>query len=897
MASPTPQLGQEGQAPRERKMVGEYTLVATLGSGSFATVYKAVKKTDDGDDAQIVAIKAISRNSAKITKKVLENLELEISILKNYQHPNIVALKKVHKTTSHFYLYLEFCAGGDLQRLIRTRKGGRLSEGLARRLMRDLTQGLKFLGLQQLIHRDIKPQNLLLTGALPLDEVNDPCKTEKESEARRNANFPTDQFHLKIADFGFARHLQKTSMADTLCGSPLYMAPEILQHQPYDNKADLWSVGTVLFEMITGRPPFHGENHIDLLHNIQRKAVRLPPDLKVSDQCIDLLRILLNRSPKKRAGLSEFVRKSDAFVSLGCKGKSLCDISDVPTLGLNSVAQTNLDRITEGDESQIHETSKIESDGEHQKEQNAKQEIPLVQTVPSRTLPPTLPPLEPSPPGPSPIFGAPCPPPFTLIQGQKKHLGYHPKQDSSSGSDDSEFVLVDKSSPSSPMSPNREQQQLHLRRSNTPTSSFRGYLPTRNLIPPAIPFFPKNSAKKGLLSTSPNTARGIVEAANAASNKNRFIEGNPVATPIHLGSNKLETLKKTLNVADDVGRRAINVAKVGDARAYLGINGGGIASDDSSHNSLTTPMEGVEEQAVKECPSLCSSERSTHGERVRTVSDVDESSYRPTQDEIDDDDDEMPFAMSTPSQDSHKSFPMTSAPKTIDETAQNSSIHFREAFLCYMKALSMLKSSLHASQHVSHELSRITENVGVDSNSLVQLKAQCDRSSVWLSSQFKAVLERADAANIEVRKDGYPLESSGVSGAPNVTSASIPVINVDKLIFDHFLACGREGAVKQLLGHFNDARSCYRSAGLLAESLLMNSNIDVQDKLVLEGYVQGFLDRINEVDAINMSMLQQSKVSIEIGNNSSFAGTRSGSTVMRKGSNIISQSLATQGHQ
>ena len=232
MAVPTPQPGQEGQAQRERKMVGEYSLVATLGSGSFATVYKAVKRGDDGVDAEVVAIKAISRNSAKITKKVLENLELEISILKKYQHPNIVALTKVHKTTSHFYLFLEFCAGGDLQRLIRTRKGGRLSEGLTRRLMRDLTQGLKFLGLQQLIHRDIKPQNLLLTGNLPLDEVDDPCKSEKENEARRIANFPTDQFHLKIADFGFARHLQKTSMADTLCGSPLYMAPEILQHQP-----------------------------------------------------------------------------------------------------------------------------------------------------------------------------------------------------------------------------------------------------------------------------------------------------------------------------------------------------------------------------------------------------------------------------------------------------------------------------------------------------------------------------------------------------------------------------------------------------------------------------------------------------------------------------------------
>merc|ERR1712024_227400 len=100
-------------------------------------------------------------------------------------------------------------------------------------------------------------------------------------------------------------------------------------------------------------------------------------------------------------------------------------------------------------------------------------------------------------------------------------------------------------------------------------------------------------------------------------------------------------------------------------------------------------------------------------------------------------------------------------------------------------------------------------------------KAQCERSLMWLSSQFKAVLERADAANLEVRKDGYPPQRNSLSGTINEQSLVVPVINVDKLIFDHFLACGREGAVKQLLGHYNEARSCYRSAGLLAESLLM----------------------------------------------------------------------------
>jgi serine/threonine-protein kinase ULK2 len=214
------------------KTVAGYALQQRLGSGSFATVYKGVKvDSSDTEGAEFVAIKAITRVSEKLTRKVLENLELEISILRTYRHPNIVCLHDVQKTERHFYLILEYCGGGDVQRLIRTRKNGRLSERLTRRLMRDLASGLQFLWGQELIHRDIKPQNLLLTGPLPLDELNDPASFGAHEEMRQKADFPSAQFGLKIADFGFARHLQTTSLAETLCGSPLYMAPEILQHQ------------------------------------------------------------------------------------------------------------------------------------------------------------------------------------------------------------------------------------------------------------------------------------------------------------------------------------------------------------------------------------------------------------------------------------------------------------------------------------------------------------------------------------------------------------------------------------------------------------------------------------------------------------------------------------------
>ena len=251
------------QQEQRIKVVAGYALRQRLGSGSFATVYKGIRIKppqpqpaidDDENDSSsssnqrqdkqqqekqapsTVAIKAIARTSEKLTKKVLQNLEIEISIMRTYRHPNIVCMHDVQKTDRHFYLILEYCGGGDVQHLIRSRQKGRLSERLARRLMRDLASGLRFLWGQELIHRDIKPQNLLLTGPLPLEELaENPAIPSKSGSADSNLgrsihDDPNMGFSLKIADFGFARHLQTASLAETLCGSPLYMAPEILQH-------------------------------------------------------------------------------------------------------------------------------------------------------------------------------------------------------------------------------------------------------------------------------------------------------------------------------------------------------------------------------------------------------------------------------------------------------------------------------------------------------------------------------------------------------------------------------------------------------------------------------------------------------------------------------------------
>lgn len=119
---------------------------------------------------------------------------------------------------------------------------------------------------------------------------------------------------LKVADFGFARNLPNASLADTMCGSPLYMGPEILSGLKYDAKADLWSVGAVLYEVVTGRPPFRAQNHIELLKKINENEDRIRfPDEKadaavapIGNDIKDLIRKLLKKNPVERISFEEF---------------------------------------------------------------------------------------------------------------------------------------------------------------------------------------------------------------------------------------------------------------------------------------------------------------------------------------------------------------------------------------------------------------------------------------------------------------------------------------------------------------------------------------------------------------------------------------------------------------
>ncbi|KAL8912431.1 MAG: hypothetical protein Q9171_002524 [Xanthocarpia ochracea] len=303
--------------------VGSFRRLEEIGRGSFATVYKATYSKSPG----YVAIKSVDMN--KLNKKLKENLYSEIHILKRLHHPHIVALIDCQETTAHIHLVMEFCQLGDLSYFIKKRDtlsrheatadmirkypnppAGGLNEVVVRHFLKQLASALQFLREGNFIHRDVKPQNLLLDPS-PLFYAKAKPETVPYAAHEKSLipvagveSLPT----LKIADFGFARSLPSTSLAETLCGSPLYMAPEILRYEKYDAKADLWSVGTVLYEMMVGKPPFRASNHVELLRKIERgdDRIKFPEETMLSDSFKRLIRRLLRRNPVERISFADF---------------------------------------------------------------------------------------------------------------------------------------------------------------------------------------------------------------------------------------------------------------------------------------------------------------------------------------------------------------------------------------------------------------------------------------------------------------------------------------------------------------------------------------------------------------------------------------------------------------
>lgn len=247
-----------------------------LGKGSFSTVYLGTDVMN-----QKYAIKAIPLD--KLDPKRIDKFALELEILPRLHHPNIVNCFETFRTQTHWYLVNELCTDGTMYYLknVLNESNFVVREEEVKKYLKQLKDALQYLYNNKIIHRDIKPSNILL-----VKQNND--------------------YIIKLSDFGFARYYDYTEddLTGTVCGSPTYMAPELLIKGKSSVKTDLWSFGIIMYEFLHGCVPYEAFTYCHLVELIKTSPIIY--NRRFSSQCIHLLKRLLKINPNERITWNEF---------------------------------------------------------------------------------------------------------------------------------------------------------------------------------------------------------------------------------------------------------------------------------------------------------------------------------------------------------------------------------------------------------------------------------------------------------------------------------------------------------------------------------------------------------------------------------------------------------------
>ncbi|XP_056904886.1 MAP/microtubule affinity-regulating kinase 4 isoform X2 [Takifugu flavidus] len=268
----------------EQPHIGNYRLLKTIGKGNFAKV-KLARHILTGRE---VAIKIIDKTQLNPTS--LQKLFREVRIMKTLNHPNIVQLFEVIETEKTLYLIMEFASGGEVFDYLVAH--GRMKEKEARAKFRQIVSAVHYCHQKNIVHRDLKAENLLLDA----------------------------DSNIKIADFGFSNEFSVGSKLDTFCGSPPYAAPELFQGKKYDGpEVDIWSLGVILYTLVSGSLPFDGQNLKELRERVLRGKYRIP--FYMSTDCEGILRRFLVLNPAKRCSLEQIMK--DKWINIGHEGDEL----------------------------------------------------------------------------------------------------------------------------------------------------------------------------------------------------------------------------------------------------------------------------------------------------------------------------------------------------------------------------------------------------------------------------------------------------------------------------------------------------------------------------------------------------------------------------------------------
>ena len=271
-----------------------------IGKGAFSKVILATKL----DTGEKCAIKKIDKSyvNDKRYKKYLNN---EIFILNNIKHENIIKFYGMKMGMNYIYLIFEYSNGGDLQACLneyQKRNAKAFSQDIVQHIMKQVISGFVYLHARKILHRDIKLENLL---------VSFPTEEDRENLNMLKAK-------IKITDFGFSRYLKADNLATSLLGNPINMDPHILRKMAridndtefgYDEKADIWSLGAITYELLVGCPAFEASSYEELLDKIDKGNYKIPHEIVLSKEAICFLNGMMRYDPKTRLSVEELSKQ------------------------------------------------------------------------------------------------------------------------------------------------------------------------------------------------------------------------------------------------------------------------------------------------------------------------------------------------------------------------------------------------------------------------------------------------------------------------------------------------------------------------------------------------------------------------------------------------------------
>ncbi len=256
------------ETAKPKATLDDFDLLSVIGRGSFGKVMMVKKKA--GENAGKIFALKILKKQAIIDRGQVEHTKAERKILEEIDHPFLMKLHYAFQSPTKLYLVMDYLTGGEL--FFHLKNDHRFPEERVRLYAAEIVLGLDHLHSQNIVYRDLKPENIILEAS----------------------------GHLRLTDFGLSKAIASGERATTFCGTPEYLAPEIILGDGHGKEVDWWSLGILIYEMIGGLPPFYTQNVSEMYELIKFKELQFSH--RFSREAQQLIRGLLNRNPAARLG-------------------------------------------------------------------------------------------------------------------------------------------------------------------------------------------------------------------------------------------------------------------------------------------------------------------------------------------------------------------------------------------------------------------------------------------------------------------------------------------------------------------------------------------------------------------------------------------------------------------